>query len=537
MAHIVDCVRTGSLRETSYLPYEETSKYHLYPASGRMTPSSGRSTPDIASRSATLSMRTSSPCDPTCPQQLLSNRPKTKDIRGRRKISVPELGPMTTVQEAAMDSPTIPGRPPLHERSISAPGSGTPGTTWRQGPFGDAMMSCVTGPVLRPLEAAQSNAESNGLSALPSIYRSASRAQTTIKRHSASPKRLAPLVIPTRERAYSGKSPLNNLLDDDNPPEVPPKSPRRPSPNRMVSGSIMHANHSSAPLTNSTTSAITTPASTTGGRTSPNIFSTPLRSDSPAQTRSRFRVRDESPTALIDRGRPSRRPESKTRDSENRPRSAKKSPAGIKAFEHLPKGCRAEDAVRKLSSSQVINLQRQALGQAERFEVLTQRDVDKLSKELRSLDERCEYLRKTFNSLRSGRRSLHTRMISYLRAPRLAQFSRESILKQEEALAELDASIDDWVDKLAQADNRRTRIRQKLLEHIAVTLTLRPDSKPQGEHTPPRSPQKAESRPSSRGDRRDVESIKIYADSNVYALLADIEQEIGRMVDFNDDLD
>ena len=104
-------------------------------------------------------------------------------------------------------------------------------------------------------------------------------------------------------------------------------------------------------------------------------------------------------------------------------------------------------------------------------------------------------------------------------------------------MAELDISIDDWVDKLAQAENRRARIGQKLLEHVAATLTLKPESKAQGEFTPPRSPQKADSRSSSRGDRGDAESIKIYADSNVYALLADVEQEIGRMTDFYDDLD
>ncbi|PHH59020.1 hypothetical protein CDD82_2582 [Ophiocordyceps australis] len=40
----------------------------------------------------------------------------------RRKASVAEVGHMTTVQEAPMDSPTIPGRPPFaHERSSSAP--------------------------------------------------------------------------------------------------------------------------------------------------------------------------------------------------------------------------------------------------------------------------------------------------------------------------------------------------------------------------------------------------------------------------------
>ena len=46
------------------------------------------------------------------------------------------------------------------------------------------------------------------------------------------------------------------------------------------------------------------------------------------------------------------------------------------------------------------------------------------------------------------------------------------MLKQEESLAELDASIDDWVMKLEQAENRRTRVRQKLLEHVAAAATL-----------------------------------------------------------------
>lgn len=46
------------------------------------------------------------------------------------------------------------------------------------------------------------------------------------------------------------------------------------------------------------------------------------------------------------------------------------------------------------------------------------------------------------------------------------------MLKQEEALAELDGSIDEWVNKLEQAENRRTRIRQKLLEHVAAAMAL-----------------------------------------------------------------
>lgn len=54
----------------------------------------------------------------------------------------------------------------------------------------------------------------------------------------------------------------------------------------------------------------------------------------------------------------------------------------------------------------------------------------------------------------------------------MARFSPESMLKQEEALTELDASIDDWATKLEMAENRRTRVRQKLLEHVAAAAVL-----------------------------------------------------------------
>ena len=39
-------------------------------------------------------------------------------------------------------------------------------------------------------------------------------------------------------------------------------------------------------------------------------------------------------------------------------------------------------------------------------------------------------------------------------------------------MAELDASIDEWFSKLELAENRRMRIRQKLLEHVAAALLL-----------------------------------------------------------------
>lgn len=162
------------------------------------------------------------------------------------------------------------------------------------------------------------------------------------------------------------------------------------------------------------------------------------------------------------------------------------------------------------------------------------------------------------------------------------------MLKQEEALAELDASIDDWVNKLEQAENRRTRVRQKLLEHVAAAAILPvPDGsvtyspyQPQNAHcpsirdvsTPPRSPTKQapasprtgsnsptpqrvvaqvpstileqpiiEEQAATGNDisrstsiatikgRPGVESIRVYAGDDLYALLADVEEEISRL--------
>jgi hypothetical protein len=160
------------------------------------------------------------------------------------------------------------------------------------------------------------------------------------------------------------------------------------------------------------------------------------------------------------------------------------------------------------------------------------------------------------------------------------------MLKQEEALAELDASIDEWVNKLEQAENRRTRVRQKLLEHVAAAATLTPPvgggvigvsetlqqamgTRPLNAgniSTPPRSPTKTafnqihssaspspqrvvaqvpstiieqplfEEAASTDGKEaepatslRRAETIRVYADNDVYTLLADVENAINKM--------
>lgn len=262
------------------------------------------------------------------------------------------------------------------------------------------------------------------------------------------------------------------------------------------------------------------------------------------------RGESESGTSIIDRGRPKKRTDG---SPIKRVPSKKASPTSEEqlAFDYLPQGVRPNQASSKLTIQEMETLRHQALGQVTRFEVLNSRDVDALSRELRALDERCLYLRKTHRSLRAGRRSLHERICTYLRSPRTAKFSHDSILKQEEALAELDNSIDDWVSKLDQAENRRTRVRQKLLEHVAAAVFMQPSGSPD-DNTPPRSPIKGispvrsevmeikeetmfeeeeieEEEEETISKRQAVESIRIYADSDVFALLADVEEEINRM--------
>lgn len=80
--------------------------------------------------------------------------------------------------------------------------------------------------------------------------------------------------------------------------------------------------------------------------------------------------------------------------------------------------------------------------------MLGARDVEVLSRELGGLETRCQYLRETYRSLRSGRKALRGRMLGYLRSVVGEGVRRECLLRQEEALAELDIAIENWEGKL-----------------------------------------------------------------------------------------
>ncbi|KAI1657344.1 Up-regulated during septation-domain-containing protein [Daldinia decipiens] len=584
----------------------ETRKYQLFPREKQLPSTTSGKQLDPEQAFAMAMGQT----DKASVGSGLRMRIKEHNLNRRRKISVPELGPMTTVQEVAMDSPTIPGRPALHERSIS-----TPINTWRQRQVFEFTTTSVR-------ECEEENLDLEGFT-----FRDAQPSASTPKQP-LSPKDLAPLTIPTQ----SGPIPrlvrqlsLSRLRSRDTQQEPTirltraEESPKTRTPFTPASSSVSATTPMST-TTAMTNSTLPTPLSAPAEcRSSPRPWdrqgsTTPITTMQqtidptaapkvgpeiqPRASPSPFHRRGQSDSgSIMDRGRPRKRSDGTPignstglgigglkRSSSKRSLSAER-----RAFENLPQGWKPSEALKNIDSSEITYLQKQALGQTLRFEVLTKEDVENLSKELRHLDERTEYLRRTYTSLRAGRRNLHSRICQYLRSPRVAKFSYESMLKQEETLAELDASIDDWVTKLEQAENRRTRVRQKLLEHVAAASTLsvvkdlcvtsdvlqqamgvRVPNGTSDISTPPRSPtkntasiQSQSPSPSSSPQRvvarvpsmipelpfeeaeddvangvrknsmectiQRMESIRIYADSDVYALLADVESEFTKL--------
>ncbi|PSR99035.1 Up-regulated during septation-domain-containing protein, partial [Coniella lustricola] len=568
-------------------------QYQLFPSSRQSTPSPvqgldpeqafavamGQTTDKAENRYATNTLR-------------LRMKDHTPAVR-RRKVSVPELGPMTTVHETSMDSPTLPGRPSLHERSASAPGHG-----WKQHHI-----------------------------AFQSIGERAPTPSDHVARTPPSPKDLPPLKIPGQISAFaplkqqtsftrlrnweSSADPVARSAKSDDSFRSRPYTPlsacqTATTPLSATSWySAMTPISASAPLSaildidDSPSPKTCKPEAVLFERTRDQLpdkaFVEPTqvpRAETPNSSTSSHRRNISESGSIMDRGRPRKKSDTSLKQAA----SLASKGTERRAFEQLPKGWRMADAVQMLDLTEISALHRQALQQLERFEVLKKTDVDSLSRELRNLDERCEYLRRTYHSLRAGRRNLHSRICQCLRSPRTVKFSQDALLKQEEALGELDASIDDWVSKLEQAENRRTRVRQKLLEHVAAAVALSDRSTGAGGSrtpftldtakiqtravttpTPPRSPIRvvisphtsssssspsrvvaqvpltiaeqplvqeeaaasavglgiepvAADEPCTAGIRRaDVESIRIYAGDEVAALLADVEEQITQM--------
>lgn len=341
-------------------------------------------------------------------------RIKEHNLIRRRKISVPELGPMTTVQEAAMDSrtslatelllsfdlvtdnhpATIPGRPPVHERSISAPGN-----SWKPYYLGDCMTSSrLHAPAERP--------------ELRPAARSAEELQQPQNepRQPLSPKNLTPLVIPTCNSAVpplTRQISLSRLRSGSTPSDAPIRSartedsPRARTPFTPLSASLTTPR--SAATTAMTTSTLPTPLSAPiEHRASPRPWEkptlaaavgTPKEIASEASTTPKTELSDpiqrvtlghrrhqSESGSIMERGRPRKRSETSTTTTLKRTGSKRSKSSERRAFEQLPKGWKASDALNVLSPQEVASLQKQALQQAARFEVLRQEDVDSLSR-------------------------------------------------------------------------------------------------------------------------------------------------------------
>jgi hypothetical protein len=84
----------------------EGNKYQLWPTKDKTSISPERKSPDPETAFALAMGRSGSAMSDRSDRQMVGSRTKAREglqLR-RRKISVPELGPMTTVQEVCMDS-------------------------------------------------------------------------------------------------------------------------------------------------------------------------------------------------------------------------------------------------------------------------------------------------------------------------------------------------------------------------------------------------------------------------------------------------
>ncbi|KAL5610434.1 hypothetical protein FOBRF1_006551 [Fusarium oxysporum] len=443
-------------------------KYQFFPKERRLPALNSRTKGvDVEKAISTPSLPTSDKIDKLAlAPSGLEKRLNQYSLVRQRKISVPELGPMTAVQELAIDSPVIPGRPPpSHARSTSVPNNS----------FGEYELTDTFLYISSDDKGSQSQ----------SLGKEAPQ---------ACPQGIVTVSPKCLDQGVNLKSdvplPLLQRLQSLNYFPTRNESPRH----GRINGSPQSR---TASLPKSSMPDLTAPKSTSANATSCGTPATPVLAPLMESSAADLNLWDGSytpPTITTEVGNASRGHRRGDLESSGtmgrglpregsglgtnndpfiqRPERRRGKSLEQKAFEPLPIGLKQADAFEQLEQSELTLLQKKAFDQVRGFDILKSADVETLSKELRHLDERTEYLRHTYNALRIGRRNLHSRICQYLRSSSIAKFSHELLLKQEEVLASLDVSIDDWVMKLEQAENRRTRVHQKLLEHIAVVACL-----------------------------------------------------------------
>ncbi|KAH7205111.1 Up-regulated during septation-domain-containing protein [Fusarium redolens] len=464
-------------------------KYQFFPKERRLPVLNSRTKGvDVEKGISTPSLLTSDKIDKLAlASSGLKKRLKQYSLVLQRKISVPELGPMTAVQELAIDSPAIPGRPPpSHARSTSVPNNS----------FGEYQLTDTFLYISSDDKGSQSQSlGKEAPQACPQGIATVSPLDPL-----ANPKSDVPLPLLQRLQSFNyfptrNESPRHGRINGS-PQSRTATIPKSSMPDLTTPKSASTNTTSCgtpptpvlAPLMESSAAAL----NLWDGSYTPPTITTEVGNASRGHRRG-----DLESSGIMGRGLPREGSGLGTNNDPfiQRPEPRRGKSLEQKAFEPLPIGLKQADAFEKLEQSELTLLQKKAFDQVRRFDILKSADVETLSKELRHLDERTEYLRHTYNALRIGRRNLHSRICQYLRSSSIAKFSHELLLKQEEVLASLDASIDDWVMKLEQAENRRTRVHQKLLEHIAVAACL-----PVGGLTTTPEPQQTNTPASGTGD-------------------------------------
>jgi hypothetical protein len=228
---------------------------------------------------------------------------------------------------------------------------------------------------------------------------------STAARQPLSPKTLTPLVIPTQASIVprlTRQLSLNRLRSGSTPVELrsarTDDSPRTKTPYTPLSASLVTPK--SAATSNMTTSTLPTPISAPlESRSSPKPWeraaavTTPKEATSDAASTPRAELieprsasavghrRNPSETgSIMERGRPRKRSETTGGTILKRTASRRSKSAERRAFEQLPKGWKASEAVNMLTPAEADALQKQALQQAARFEILRKEDVDNLSR-------------------------------------------------------------------------------------------------------------------------------------------------------------
>ncbi|KAB8262597.1 hypothetical protein BDV32DRAFT_147518 [Aspergillus pseudonomiae] len=237
-------------------------------------------------------------------------------------------------------------------------------------------------------------------------------------------------------------------------------------------------------------------------------------------------VRYQSDTSVMQRGRSTRTNGTTSRNPNKGYFSTER-----RACFMLPLAVAPSGASPVFSPNEIECLHPYAKHQAEAFKALNCGEVRALSLELRVLEERCKQIRRIYNSLEFELRGLQERTTRLL-GSQSTDFAecRKNVLIRTKAMADLNVSMKGWASKLEQATDQQVYLRQKLARHVAAT-SLRDTTNPglglSDEPDHGTNPVMTSNLVDT--SRRKTESIKVYADLNVFEEIATLAEPERQM--------